>query len=88
MLSTGTTLLTRFDLTWDGKAMDIPDRFWNDLTRPRHLRPRSLRGHVGRRRPPVQKGHKPSLFLPGLRSQSPKVPIGDLFLFDSQILRP
>lgn len=27
----GTTLLTRFDLTWDGKAMNIPERFWNDL---------------------------------------------------------
>jgi hypothetical protein len=27
----GCTLLTRFDLTWDGKAMKIPDRFWNDL---------------------------------------------------------
>jgi hypothetical protein len=27
----GGTLLTRFDLTWDGKAMNIPERFWNDL---------------------------------------------------------
>ena len=27
----GTTLLTRFDLTWDGKATHIPERFWNDL---------------------------------------------------------
>jgi hypothetical protein len=27
----GSTLLTRFDLTWDGKAMNIPERFWNDL---------------------------------------------------------
>lgn len=27
----GTTLLTRFDFTWDGKAMNIPERFWNDL---------------------------------------------------------
>jgi hypothetical protein len=27
----GSTLLTRFDLTWDGKAMKIPERFWNDL---------------------------------------------------------
>ena len=24
-------MLTRFDLTWDGKAMKIPERFWNDL---------------------------------------------------------
>lgn len=27
----GCTLLTRFDLTWDGKAMEIPKRFWDDL---------------------------------------------------------
>jgi|GEM_PF-3344092 len=27
----GSTLLTRFDLTWDGKAMEIPKRFWDDL---------------------------------------------------------
>lgn len=27
----GNTLLTRFDLTWDGEAMKIPERFWNDL---------------------------------------------------------
>lgn len=27
----GCTLLKRFDLTWDGKAMPIPERFWNDL---------------------------------------------------------
>lgn len=27
----GSTLLTRFDLTWAGKAMNIPERFWNDL---------------------------------------------------------
>lgn len=27
----GQSLLTRFDLTWDGKAMKIPERFWNDL---------------------------------------------------------
>lgn len=27
----GQSLLTRFDLTWDGKAMNIPDRFWNGL---------------------------------------------------------
>jgi hypothetical protein len=27
----GSTLPTRFDLTWDGKAVKIPDRFWNDL---------------------------------------------------------
>ena len=27
----GTTLLTRFDLTWDGKVIPIPERFWNDL---------------------------------------------------------
>ena len=27
----GGTLLTRFDLIWDGKAMNIPERFWNDL---------------------------------------------------------
>jgi hypothetical protein len=27
----GCSLLTRFDLTWDGKAMNIPGRFWNDL---------------------------------------------------------
>lgn len=27
----GCTLLTRFDLTWDGKAMKVPERFWNDL---------------------------------------------------------
>ena len=23
--------LTRFDLTWDGQAMNLPERFWNDL---------------------------------------------------------
>lgn len=27
----GCTVLTRFDLTWDGKAIRIPQRFWNDL---------------------------------------------------------
>lgn len=27
----GSTLLSRFDLTWDGKAVEIPERFWNDL---------------------------------------------------------
>jgi hypothetical protein len=27
----GQSLLTRFELTWDGKAMNIPGRFWNDL---------------------------------------------------------
>jgi hypothetical protein len=27
----GVTLVKRFDLTWDGKAMKIPERFWNDL---------------------------------------------------------
>ena len=27
----GNTLLQRFNLTWDGKAMKIPERFWNDL---------------------------------------------------------
>ena len=27
----GQSMLTRFDLTWDGKAMNIPERFWNDL---------------------------------------------------------
>jgi len=27
----GCSLLTRFDLTWNGKAMKIPERFWNDL---------------------------------------------------------
>jgi hypothetical protein len=27
----GNTLLKRFDLTWDGKDMKIPERFWNDL---------------------------------------------------------
>jgi hypothetical protein len=27
----GRTLLTRFDLTWDGKAIPIPERFWNDI---------------------------------------------------------
>jgi hypothetical protein len=27
----GQSLLTRFDLTWDGKAMNVPERFWNDL---------------------------------------------------------
>jgi hypothetical protein len=26
----GESLLTRFDLTWDGKAIHIPERFWND----------------------------------------------------------
>jgi hypothetical protein len=25
----GQSLLTRFDLTWDGKTMNIPERFWN-----------------------------------------------------------
>ena len=24
-------LIRRFDLTWEGKAMKIPERFWNDL---------------------------------------------------------
>ena len=27
----GVNLVKRFDLTWDGKAMQIPERFWNDL---------------------------------------------------------
>lgn len=27
----GQSLLTRFDLTWDGKPIQIPDRFWSDL---------------------------------------------------------
>ena len=27
----GSTLLKRFELSWDGKAMEIPERFWNDL---------------------------------------------------------
>jgi hypothetical protein len=27
----GQSLLTRFELSWDGKAMNIPERFWNDL---------------------------------------------------------
>lgn len=27
----GVNLLKRFDLTWDGKDMNIPERFWNDL---------------------------------------------------------
>lgn len=27
----GRALLTRFDLTWDGKAMNVPERFWADL---------------------------------------------------------
>jgi hypothetical protein len=27
----GVNLIRRFDLTWDGKAMPIPERFWNDL---------------------------------------------------------
>jgi hypothetical protein len=27
----GQSMLTRFDLTWDGKAMNIPERFWKDL---------------------------------------------------------
>jgi hypothetical protein len=27
----GSTILTRFDLTWDGNAMNIPERFWTDL---------------------------------------------------------
>lgn len=27
----GVNLIRRFDLTWDGKAMNIPERFWNDL---------------------------------------------------------
>jgi hypothetical protein len=27
----GSRLLTRFDLTWDGQAMNVPERFWNDL---------------------------------------------------------
>jgi hypothetical protein len=27
----GRTLLTRFDLTWQGKAIPIPERFWNDI---------------------------------------------------------
>lgn len=27
----GNTLLKRFDLFWNGKSMNIPERFWNDL---------------------------------------------------------
>jgi hypothetical protein len=27
----GQSLLTRFDLTWDGKRIPIAERFWNDL---------------------------------------------------------
>lgn len=27
----GVNLIRRFDLTWEGKAMKIPERFWNDL---------------------------------------------------------
>ena len=27
----GSTLLKRFDFTWDGKALEIPERFWKDL---------------------------------------------------------
>lgn len=27
----GVNLIRRFDLTWDGKAMKIPERFWTDL---------------------------------------------------------
>jgi hypothetical protein len=27
----GSTLLKRFDLTWDGKDVKIPGRFWNDI---------------------------------------------------------
>jgi hypothetical protein len=27
----GSRLLTCFDLTWDGQAMNLPERFWNDL---------------------------------------------------------
>jgi hypothetical protein len=27
----GSTLLTRFDLTWKGKSLGIPERFWDDL---------------------------------------------------------
>ena len=27
----GVNLIRRFDLTWDGKAIPIPERFWNDL---------------------------------------------------------
>jgi hypothetical protein len=27
----GQSLLTRFDLTWDGQAIKIPERFWSDL---------------------------------------------------------
>lgn len=27
----GSKLLSRFDLTWSGKAMPIPERFWSDL---------------------------------------------------------
>lgn len=27
----GVNLIRRFDLTWDGKDMKIPERFWNDL---------------------------------------------------------
>jgi hypothetical protein len=29
--SQGQSLLTRFDLTWDSKAIEIPERFWSDL---------------------------------------------------------
>jgi hypothetical protein len=36
----GQSLLTRFDLTWDGKRIPIAERFWNDLTRARPSRPR------------------------------------------------
>ena len=27
----GVNLIRRFDLTWDGRTMSIPERFWNDL---------------------------------------------------------
>jgi hypothetical protein len=29
----GSSLVTRFDLTWDGRPVKIPGRFWNDLAR-------------------------------------------------------
>jgi hypothetical protein len=45
----GQSLLTRFDLTWDGKRIPIAERFWNDMIRARPSRPRTF----GARQPPA-----------------------------------
>ena len=56
------SLLIRFDLTWDGKAMNIPDRFWSDLA---GLRIDSSTLDVEKLKPELK--WKASEFLEGLK---------------------